>query len=93
MVPERYQGVGGNIIFKQLSENTLNNAGCETSRHFGNKLRGLFGTMTNQYTIISQIISVSICEIVVYLLVTVQNNKRRTTHVLKLKKNEGIFER
>jgi hypothetical protein len=39
MVPDRYQGVGGNKIFKQLSENTLNNAGCETSRHFGNKLR------------------------------------------------------
>jgi len=83
MAPERYQGAGGNIIFKQLSENTLNYTGCETSRHFGNRLRGLFGTMTNQYTIISQIISVIICEIIVYLLVIVQNNKRRAVHVLK----------
>ena len=41
MVPEQYQGVGGNIMFKQLSENTLNNVDCETSRHFGNNLKGI----------------------------------------------------
>lgn len=82
MVPERYQGVGGNN-FKQLSENTMNSAGCETCRHFGNKLRGLFGTTTNQYTIISQIISVKICELIVYWLVIVQNNKRCTIRILK----------
>jgi len=91
MVPQRYQGVGGNKIFKHLSENTLNNAGCETSRHFGNKLRGLFGIMTNQYTIISQIINAIICEIIVSLLVIVQNNKRCTVQILKFKKWGDIW--